>query len=105
MLLCTLQDPRDRVYNEETVSEDMLEFLQAFLEGTYWPCESLQHLLYCSIIHSSNLEVLWGSPSTNTPTLAFVDLHPRMPSWVLSSAWSQQSRQANSLIQDSVLAL
>ncbi|KAL3162857.1 hypothetical protein ABBQ32_009310 [Trebouxia sp. C0010 RCD-2024] len=25
-------DPRDRVYNEETVSEDMLEFLQAFLE-------------------------------------------------------------------------
>ena len=36
-LLATLhsQDPRDRVYNEDTVSEDMLEFLQAFLEGTH----------------------------------------------------------------------
>ena len=34
-LHCILQDPRDRVYNEDTVSEDMLEFLQAFLEGTH----------------------------------------------------------------------
>lgn len=37
------QDPRDRVYNEGTVSEDMLEFLQAFLEGAQWR-EALQHL-------------------------------------------------------------
>ena len=28
-----LQDPRDRVFNEHTVAEDMLDFLQAFLEG------------------------------------------------------------------------
>ena len=28
-----LQDPRDRVFDEHTVAEDMLDFLQAFLEG------------------------------------------------------------------------
>ena len=33
-----MQDPRDRVYDEHTVAEDMLEFLQAFLEGTASYC-------------------------------------------------------------------
>ena len=54
---CIPQDPRDRVYNEDTVSEDMLEFLQAFLEGTHL------HMLYhqstlvpCICIHTSNVD-------------------------------------------------
>lgn len=38
LVSCHLQDPRDRVYDEHTVAEDMLEFLQAFLEGTASYC-------------------------------------------------------------------
>ena len=36
-----VQDPRDRVYNEATVAEDMLEFLQAFLEGNVFERSSM----------------------------------------------------------------
>ena len=39
-----LQDPRDRVYNEHTVAADMLDFLQAFLDGKLFSKTYIRHL-------------------------------------------------------------
>lgn len=58
------------MYNEDTVSEDMLEFLQAFLEGTHLDMlyhQSTLNTMYLHLHIKCSTEELGGQrPEANT---------------------------------------